>query len=174
MNFRTIATFCLAALTMALVSCNSCSNNKTTKEQNDNLQLEQTPRMELSRQDTDEVRNLSETYLQKIVDGNIDGAVGMLYYLNKDHKLQALPADLKKKELQSMGLFKTYGYNIDFIKFNREIDSEVKFTLIIQNPKETQNPATIGGMFRPVREGGKWYLTLSNSRTDTVSSDLDH
>lgn len=164
-----------AAITICftIVSCSSCSNNGKKQVDNVTVNLEKSPQMTLSKADTDQVMNLCHTYLKKVCAGQVEEAVSMLYYLNVDHQIVQLPEALRKKQIQSMSLFKYYGYSIDYVKFLREIDSEVKFSLWLSDPKKDDKPATIGGMFRPVRQQGQWYLTLSNTRTDSVRSELD-
>ena len=130
--------------------------------------------MTISRQDTDIVISLTKEYLEKVKSGDIDGALGMLYYLDKDKKVGPVPADLAKRQRESLKAFPVYGYKIDFLKFFRETDSEVKYSLVISNPEKSKQPAIISAMIRPMREDGKWYLTLADTQSENVQSELDH
>lgn len=163
----------------ALFCFSSCKNQKA-KEREQIIQqqeeLAQPTEMEVNGYDTTEVLNLTKLYLSKVKSKDYDGAVNMLYYLNKD-KIVSLPPSLSKKFKQSLEAFPIFDYRIDFLKFFKETDSEVKFTYIIQDPKsvkEGSKPAEMSGMIRPVRRDGKWYLTLADTETDsTYGSELD-
>lgn len=160
--------------TLMLSSCSSCSH-KSEKEkikEIEELSIKQ-PEMTLSSQDTNEVMNLTRMFLEQLKAKNIDNALSMLYYLDKDKKVVRVPQDLAKKQREALSYFPVYGYKIEEIKFFRETDSEISYSLIIQDPKTTKEPASITGLIRPMRVNGKWYLTLADSKTDTFRSELD-
>jgi hypothetical protein len=165
--------FYISALVLPLM-LTSCSKSKkdTDKFNKDISLIVKQPEMEVTKNDTDEVIALANNFLDRVKTKDFDGAMAMLHYLNKD-KLENLPKDLARKEHKALTMFPVYGYRVDYIKFFRETDSEIKFSLLIQDPTKVKHPAVIGGMFRPVRQQGVWYLTLADTGSDTIQSQLD-
>lgn len=161
------------AILFLLFSCSGCSNKKKAKQvQEENQEFITQPSMEVNASDTSTVLQLSTAFLEKLKGKDIDGAISMLYYLKGGDSIVALPSDLAKKEKAALSSFPIYGFRIDYLKFYKETDSQVKYSLLIQDPKEVKNPAVIGGLFRPVRRNGQWYLTLADSKTDSVQSEI--
>ena len=70
--------------------------------------------------------------------------------------------------------FAGYRAEIEYIKFFRENDSEVKYNIYFSNkPSTPSNPNCMGFMIRPVRLEGRWYLTLAGENQATYSSQID-
>jgi hypothetical protein len=161
---------------VVLLSFTACSHKKSDAEKlNESIKLYQKqPEMQLSKNDTDAVLSLSKQFLEQVKARNINGAMSMLYYLNKEKKIVKVPADLEKQERVALQAFPVYDYSIDVVKFYRETDSEVGYSLLIQDPAKVKKPGVIKGMIRPMRRQGKWYLTLANSGTDVIQSKLDN
>ena len=70
--------------------------------------------------------------------------------------------------------FAGFRAEIEYIKFFRENDSEVKYNVYFSDkPSTPSNPNCMGFMIRPVRLDGKWYLTLVGDNQATYSSSID-
>lgn len=132
------------------------------------------PQMNVTRDDSALVIDLVNLYFNYIQHKNYSGAMSMVYYLGPNKKLVAPPKVLYNKELTAISQFPIYGYNIEYLKFYKETDSEVKYTIYLQDPKKVQKPATMSGMMRPVRVDGKWYLTLADAQSEQSESELDN
>lgn len=130
------------------------------------------PQMVLSNNDTTTVWQMSSDFLDLLRAGNLDEAVSTLYMLDGE-EVRPLPDDRKAECTAVLGLYPVYDYSIDELIFYKETDSEVKYTLVIQDPSTTSSPATMKGTIRPVRRGDMWYITLANSETETRRSELD-
>lgn len=130
--------------------------------------------MLLSTNDTNAVLDMTKQFLEQVKAHNINGAMSMLHYMNKKSEIVNVPTDLEKQERMALQAFPVFAYRIDFIKFYRETDSEVGYSLLIQDPAKVKKPGVIKAMIRPIRRNGKWYLTLADSKTDTIQSELDN
>lgn len=59
-------------------------------------------------------------------------------------------------------------YDVEYLKFYSEIDSEVKYTVTLFENKPGENlPNKMSFVIKPVRREGKWYLTLADTQTDS-------
>lgn len=156
------------ALVLFLSSCSSCSGNKQEESKVEEKQL-----MELSKYDTTAVMSLVERYFTCLRTNNVDDAVNMLYYLDKNGKIIPLPDDLKRGQRRMLQMHAGLKYSIDYIKFWQETDSEVKFTctLFDKEPGDPR-PNEVKMLIRPMRHDGEWYLTMADTPSQTQESDL--
>lgn len=155
-------------------SCNSCSNKKDDKkieEQRQSMMLK--PEMNVTSDDSAQVLDLVKEYFNLVQNKKYDQAMGMIYYLGKGGKIQTPPKALYDKERAAIEAFPIYGYTIEFLKFYKETDSEVKYTIFLQDPKKVTKPATMSGMLRPVRRDATWYLTMADAASEQGQSQLD-
>lgn len=130
--------------------------------------------MTLAKSDTDQVKSLVQLYLSYLKQGNVDVALSMLHYLNKD-SIISLPPDLARKQKMTLTAFKCKKYSIEEIQFLKETDSKVRYTVTLFDKAPSDNrPNTISFVIRPVRRDGKWFLTLADSATETRQSQLDN
>ena len=154
----------LAVAALTLAGC-SKQKQKNLKE----LQEEYLPKpeMALTKQDSIEVLGLTEHYLQLIKDGDLDDAIGMLYYLRGD-SLMSLPRELADGHRMMLRRIKGIRYEVDHMTFIDEKNSEVKYKVILfdRKPGDTR-PNEIAGYVKPVRRDGKWYLTIANTMTES-------
>ena len=163
----------LLSLSLLVLLFLGCSDKKKAKEEvlRGNAMLTVQPSMEVNAVDTNMVLDLSKQFLEHVKNHDIDGAMAMLYYLDKD-SIVALPQKLAKEQRAALQAFPVYGYAIENLIFYKETDSQVKYSLLIQDPKTVKNAGTIFGLIRPVRRMGKWYLTLADSKTDSAESEI--
>ena len=163
----------IALLTITVLV--SCKNEKTKRakiEYNDNLIR---PEMTLRSQDTTQVRRLAMQFFDRLQQKDLNGAIAMLNYYEHD-SIKPLPRTLEAKERMVYGMFLGMKYDIDHVIFFRENDSELKFTVTMfekTDPKD-KRPNKASFLIRPVRNGGKWYLTLADTMTDQVESKIKH
>lgn len=169
-----LATAFVAVIIAFACSLSSCSDKKK-REWKPEMAIQQ-PEMKLDSQDSIKVLTMVRDYLENIKNGNFDDAIKMMYYLNKDNKIEQLPASLAKQERKAISAFKVYAYRIETLRFLKETDCKVSYYLILQDPeqckKEGKKPAEMGALIRPIRENGKWYLTLANSATEFKNSKI--
>lgn len=119
------------------------------------------PVMTLSSNDTTTVRQQASDFLQQVVDGKIDEAVAMLYFLDGDTP-KPLTNEQRQEFAMGIGAFTFKGFKITSLVFKSELDTEVGYNLYLDDPSKTSHPRTFKGLFRPVRRNGAWYITLAN------------
>ena len=129
--------------------------------------------MEMTTNDTAAVKQLVTQYLDLLKDGQLEQAVDMLNIL-KEEKIAPLPERQRQDQLMVLKAFPVYSYQIDRYSFYKETDSEVSYYITVQDPAKFAEPAKMNLMIRPVRENGKWYLTLANTRGEDKASELDN
>ena len=125
--------------------------------------------MDVQSSDTVQVKHLTDMYLSYIKNGNLDGAMQMLYFLDKD-SITAVPEDLAKRERQAMSMFVGKKVFVSDIRFLRETDSQVRCNVILfdKEPGDTR-PNTVSFFLKPVRRSGQWYLTLADTETSNYT-----
>jgi hypothetical protein len=134
------------------------------------------PEMILRSQDTVQVRRLTKQFLDRLQQKDLDGALAMLRFYEHD-SIKLLPPHVYAKERMVYGMFLGMpSYDIDHMIFFREDDSEVKFTVTMfeRTDEKDKRPNKASFLIRPVRKGGEWYLTLADTRTDQVKSEIKH
>ena len=105
----------------------------------------------------------------------VDKALSMLFYYDlKTNKVRRLTDKENAEQKAVLSRFAGYRAEIEYIKFFRENDSEVKYNIYFSNkPSTPSNPNCMGFMIRPVRLEGRWYLTLAGENQATYSSQID-
>jgi hypothetical protein len=150
---------------MLLLGFSSCSDKKTAKtptlkELADSL-IDR-PNFEMDSQDSAEVFNLVTQYLNKLREGKIDEAVGMLYYLVEDSVI-AMPAKAVEGQKALLGRFQGVSYDLESISYDDETDNLARYTVtLFEKEPNDPRPNTMSFGLNPVRREGKWFLTLSN------------
>lgn len=163
--------YTLLALTFSLSSCKKEKKDLKTLEK----EYIQQPEMILSNKDSDDVRQQVNYYLNALNHKDVDKALSMLYFYDlKTNKIRRLNASEEKTQRAVLSRFAGFRAEIDYIKFYRENDSEVKYNVFFSDkPSSPSNPNCMGFMIRPVRLEGKWYLTLAGDNQATYSSTID-
>jgi hypothetical protein len=171
MKRNSILILLIALLILPVLSGCKNKEKKSLKElQEDFIQP---PGMTVQKSDTDQVLSLVNLYLQYLEKGKVDNAMSMLYYLNKN-SITALPPEVAKKERFSLNSFKGLKYQVDALIFLQEDDSEVKYSATLFKKKPGDNrPNKISFIIKPVRQKGKWYLTLADTQTETQKSEVE-
>lgn len=131
------------------------------------------PEMNVTGDDSAQVIDLVREYFNLVQHKKYEQAMGMIYYLGKDDKVETPPKALYDQELAAISAFPIYGFTIEYLRFYKETDSEVKYTIFLQDPKKVAKPATMSGMLRPVRRDAKWYLTMADVVSEQNRSKFD-
>jgi len=168
-QMRKLSTIIIILLSLMMFS--SCNKKSEGQKIMERYGVE--PEMAISEQDTQVVLNLTNKFLTLCKNNQIDEAMSMLYYYDKKNNIVSLPSDLAKKQRGILKIFHIYSYNIEYLKFYREDDSQVKYSFVFNQPAKGEKPATITGLLRPIRKNGKWYLTAADTDSQTHSSVLD-
>ena len=131
--------------------------------------------IEMNQQDTTEVMNLVNQYLELLTNRNIDGALAMIKVLDGD-SIKDVPEDLLKKQRSSLTMLHPEKYKIDSYIFRFENDCVVKYSGILFEKQEGDTaPNTVSYYLRPVRVDNQWYLTLADSEDiNTINSDIQY
>lgn len=127
------------------------------------------PKMVLTKNDTVQVEKLATTFLEHLKSGHIDAAIDMLDYVDKDKKVVRLPDDMAKRQKAIFERFPCLKYRIDNIIFDREYDSQVRYTIEFfeKKPGDTR-PNTTSFFIRLIRENNTWHLTMSDTNTNNA------
>ena len=150
----------LAVAGLMLGSCQGEKKEKSSLEK----YIEQ-PEMTLSGYDSTTVRSMCIEFLDLVKAGQVEDAITRLYILDGE-KVIALPESQQEECKMALGLFEIYDYHIDNLIFHKETDTEVHYSLYLENPAGKSNPRKISGKLCPVRRDGSWYLTLANEKND--------
>ena len=131
--------------------------------------------MEATMMDTLTVTSLVDQYLECLNQNNIDDAIDMLYYLQEDGRIMKLPEEMAKSQRAALLPFLGKEFYVDYLKFYKETDSQVKFSCKLFDKEEGDpRPNIISFMIRPMRIGSSWYLTMADTHTDTVESKIEN
>jgi hypothetical protein len=151
---------------MLLLGFNSCTDKKTVRTHTfEELadSLIDKPNFEMDSQDSAEVYSLVTQYLDKLREGKIDEAVGMLYYLVND-SIIAMPAKAVQGQKAVLSRFQGVRYDLESISYDDETDNLARYTVTLFEKKDANDTRanTMSFGLNPVRRQGKWFLTLSN------------
>ena len=152
---------------MAFVAC----TDKSNKSKGEPIPIF----IEMSQQDTTEVLNLVNQYLDLLTIGNVDDALAMIKVLDGD-SIKDVPEELLKKQRNSINMLHPERYKIDSYIFRFENDCVVKYTGVLfeKQPGDT-DPNTVSYYLRPVRVDHQWYLTLADSEDiNTINSEIQY
>lgn len=155
---------CLLALLGCLLIA-GCNSGKKEDKRKEYIPL----KMDVSSKDTVAVTQLSEKFLQLLQKEDYEGALNMLYFLNKQGEVVPLPAELRAKQMVIFKTFPVLVYTNKGIIFNSEKDSQVKFEIQF-TPSEEGKPGAVTNLFlKPMRVNGEWFLTTYDSETGPKS-----
>ena len=155
----------LCAVLLAVTSC----KKKQTAIEKVNEELLKSVKMDLSSNDTTAVYDLTNQFLNHLKNSDLEGAMAMLHYLKGGNEIVSLPADLEKQHRTVLGNFLGLTYNIDEVRFLRETDCQVRYTVpLFEKAEDDPVSNKISFFIKPVRRDGQWYLTLADSQTDST------
>ena len=145
-----------------IVGCNSGKKEDKRKEY---IPL----KMSVSNKDTVAVTQLSEKFMKLLQKEDYEGALNMLYFLNKDGEVVPLTAEQRQQQLGIFKVFPVIDYTNKGIIFNSEKDSQVKFEIQFTPTEEDKPGATTNLFLKPMRVNGEWFLTTYDSQSGRPS-----
>ena len=147
-------------MTLALLTLASCGKKEKSFKELEETYLPK-PEMTLTASDTANVKALAEHYMKLVEDREIDDAIGMLYYLDKD-SVKPLRPEQAKNQRFILSHVKGVEYKLDHLVFRTEKDCEAHFTIKLFEPKPgNTRPNKVSMTLNPVRMDNKWYLTVN-------------
>ena len=151
----------LAALVL-VVSCSE-KKQKTTEELREELII---PKMTVDKSDSSAVLQLANQYMDLLKNKKVDEAIGMLYYLDSNDSIVPLPENLVERQKTILKTFPVLSYEFNGLIFNKETDTQVKYTIEFFEKEPGDNrPNTTAMFLKPVRQDGQWYLTVADSNS---------
>lgn len=161
----------MASLVSLLLSgCSGCSNKKSEPGSVQDMIETYTPvpQMDTSGADTAEVMKQVQLFTDRLKNSDVNGAMDLLYYLDKD-SIKHLPPELAKRERITLSAIQgAVRYDLDGLVFSKEKDSEARLIVtLFDKPASDKRPNTLGVIIKPVRRDGRWFLTLADSESDT-------
>lgn len=168
-NYLFLVFFISVLSIMTLIGCKGSRGNKSLKELQESYI--QPTSMTVDKSDTTEVMNLVNAYFDHLKAKNVEGAIAMTYYLDKD-EVKPLTDDLKKRQRIALSIFAGMDYAVDYLIFNKETDSEVKYTASFKSD-DPKAPTKQSFIIKPVRRNGKWYLTLADTKAQKGHTEVE-
>lgn len=157
---KSISFIVAIALLFILGSCNQKKSQSLDEVAKDVILK---PRMEISAEDSAEVFNLVNLYLDKLRGGKYDEAAGMIYEIGNEG-MAPLPERRQNAQRMLMERFRGVRYDLERIAYDSETQNLAKYTVTLFEKEEGDPRAnTMSFVLTPVRWEGKWYLTLANS-----------
>ena len=155
---------CLLALIGCLLIA-GCNSGKKEDKRKEYIPL----KMDVSSKDTVAVTQLSDKFMKLLQKEDYEGALNMLYFLNKEGEVVPLTAEQRQQQLGVFKVFPVIDYTNKGIIFNSEKDSQVKFEIQFTPSEEDKPGATTNFFLKPMRVNGEWFLTTYDSQTGRPS-----
>lgn len=166
---RTFLYFLILVFTLSFCMT-SCKNKSKEATDKDEIVVKD---MVTNKNDTAAVESLVNEFFEHLRAKDVDKAVSMLYYLDENGLIIPLPDDMKKGQTRMLKLHSGLKYDIDYIKFHQETDSEVRYTCTLFEKEPGDNrPNKVSFMIRPMRSNNQWYLTMADTDSQHGKSDL--
>ena len=155
---------CLLAL-LGCILIAGCNSGKKEDKRKEYIPL----KMDVSSKDTVAVTQLSEKFMKLLQKEDYEGALNMLYFLNKEGEVVPLTAEQRQQQLSIFKVFPVIDYTNKGIIFNSEKDSQVKFEIQFTPSEEDKPGATTNFFLKPMRVNGEWFLTTYDSQSGRPS-----
>jgi len=153
---------CLSGLTSLFVSC---KREKPADDQNTE------PVIVFSKEDSTTVRNLVNTFIERLQENKISEAVSMIYFLDGDSICELNDTQFKN-QARSLARVRGIRYDLEYIKIQDEKFNDAKINIVLFDKQEGDTrPNGVAFHLNPVRREGEWYLTTLNSLTDTNANE---
>ena len=130
--------------------------------------------MELSKQDTSEVYNQANALLECLKNKDLDGAMSLIYTTDSTGQMVRLSEEKAALQKSMLRNFLGLDYRINYLIFNKDLDNELKFSVILfpKESEEDHRPNEVGFILRPMRVGSQWYLTVADGDSETMNSEI--
>jgi len=158
------------ALLLTVFSVLSVIFSCTNKDNGSNLKVTEgtdgEPVYTFTKQDTTVVLDLVNQFFTRLGNKELKGAAEMLNKLEGD-SLVPLQGPAGHRQAMVLSMMGGIGYEIAYLKFNSDIDNEVKVDITLFEKQEGDpRPNKTSFYLRPVRYEGQWYLTTRDTMTD--------
>lgn len=161
MKFKYFTIFVLV-LTL-LVSC-----GKNKKKEHDFNEYIRPASMYYSKQDTTDINNLVDEYLDHITNKEFEAAADMLYKFQSD-SVAPLDDSARAKFLSLYQKLPIYGAKKKSFILNSDRNNQVRYLIQITKGGDLQTEQGVMKLsLNPVVVDGKWYLTLLDSDAEGV------
>lgn len=148
----------LVILMMLLPVFTGCSDKKTPKHHKKEYTF--------SKQDSVDVLNLVNQFVNRLDSNDIRGAVEMLNILKGDSIIPLEPIQ-QRRQAMALNMVKGVKYEVQYLTFRTDKDNEVKMDItLFEKDVDDPRPNKTSFYFRPVRFEGQWYLTTKDNITD--------
>ena len=155
---------------VALIFVCSCHNRAPKYEFYTYMEAEQDFQASLTAVDTATVMFLSDAFANALKEGNIAGALDMLYCL--EGSVLYKPSETYYSELVSrFENFPVGDYEFDRLSFSTAGNNDLIYTYSVATPIATSNTMKMKLIFNPVKVGDLWYLTFKDGSQSSI--DLD-
>ena len=148
----------LVILMMLLPVFTGCSDKKAPKHHKKEYTF--------SKQDSVDVLNLVNQFVNRLDSNDIRGAVEMLNILKGDSIIPLEPIQ-QRRQAMALNMVKGVKYEVQYLTFRTDKDNEVKMDItLFEKDVDDPRPNKTSFYFRPVRFEGQWYLTTKDNITD--------
>lgn len=147
--------------TFLSVSCSSNHSEETPKSTSD--LAEESFRSELTSLDSLSVINLADSIMNLFKKQQIDEAVKNIFELSNEGTISNLSASREKSIRRQFAMFPVYDYKITNLQFNTADQNLISFQIIFEEPIEGKSPSVTNFALSPVKNDGKWYMTIRQS-----------
>ena len=149
---------------LMLFTLASCGGKKSGEAE----EAQGLPVFHFEQQDSAAIRNLAQDYVDRINNGDMEGAAGLLYIVRNDSVLP-LPADQRTAFVEHMKLFGKYGCEQKELELYSDRDNQLRIALKIVESGNFETGEGITNLFlNPVQKDGQWYLTLLDTHAEGV------
>ena len=151
----------LVILMMLMTVFTGCSDKKAPKHH----KMEYT----FSKQDSADVMNLVNQFVNRLDSNDIRGAVEMLNILKGDSIIPLEPIQ-QRRQAMALNMVKGVKYEVQYLTFRTDKDNEVKIEITLFDKEvDDPRPNKTAFYFRPVRFEGQWFLTTKDNITDRTN-----
>ncbi len=121
-------------------------------------------------QDSADVLNLTNRFLDLLKAEQYDDALNMLYTFNSEDSIIQPISDARRQEmLNTFGTFPVLNYEIDTVLMYTDYDTEVRYIYeFFKKPEGSTMPNTMNGTVCPHRYEGQWYLTVPTEKSERL------
>ena len=162
----------LIVIIIAIATVCSCHNasNKSLSKYRSYTDAENEFVGALTQLDTATVIFLANSFVDALKEGNISGALEMLYCLD-GNVLYKISDNFSNELVSRFESFPVGEFSIDHYSFSTAGSNDLCYQYTVANTEGNEHPMQMKLMFNPVKVDNLWYLTLKDGNQS--SKDLD-
>lgn len=154
---------CFALFSLLLIACNSNSEKKDKS-----IPILRPASMVTTSQDTLDVMNLVEQYMEVLKSGDLQTASSMLYTVKNDSVHPYTEAQ-KTEFVNGFSIFHVFDYKINGLAFDSQKNNEVTVKIqIVPDGDLTTDKGVMSFVLNPVKIDNHWHLTLMDLKAEGV------